>query len=184
MAGPRTPVLGCDRGSQLSALDSQRSVVPFSISLHRGTALVSRLIRWQTRSEYSHAGIVLPDQSFIEAREGKGVRQFPRLTANPGETIDLFEVDVTETQSEDITWFLIQQLGKPYDWTMVARFITRRDETRASSGKWFCSELVFAAFQQAGVDLLRGTEPWEVSPGLLARSTLLRRARLNITNTN
>jgi uncharacterized protein YycO len=103
------------------------------------------------------------------------VRQLPKLTVAPGEAVDLFLVDgLTETQEEDVAWFLFQQLGKPYDWTMVARFVTRRDESRASSGKWFCSELVYAAFKQAGVPLLRATEPWEVSPGLLAKSPLLR----------
>lgn len=52
---------------------------------------------------------------------------------------------------------------------MVARFVTRRQADRESAGKWFCSELVFAAFQAAGIDLLARTEAWEVSPGLLLR---------------
>jgi hypothetical protein len=41
--------------------------------------------------------------------------------------------------------FLTAQLGKPHDYTMVARFITRRQESRRTSGKWFCSELTFDA---------------------------------------
>src|SRR5690606_21875536 len=69
--------------------------------------------------------------------------------------------------------FLEKQTGKSYDYRMVFRFITRLQETRKSRGKWFCSELVFAALQQCGIDLLSRTEPWEVSPGLLARSPYL-----------
>lgn len=144
-----------------------------TVALFRGPGLVSRLIRWQTRSAYSHAAMILPSGAVIESREGKGVRQLPKLAPQNGEVVDLFSVEVTDSQLEDIAWFLNAQLGKAYDWTMVARFLTRRQESRGSTGKWFCSELVYAAFQQSGVDLLRATEPWEVSPGLLARSPLL-----------
>lgn len=144
-----------------------------TVALFQGPGLVSRLIRWQTRSAYSHAAIVLPNNSVYESREGIGVRQLPRLEPKNGEQIDFFAVEVTETQLAEITEFLKRQLGKRYDWTMVARFITRRQESRSTSDKWFCSELVFAAFKVAGVILLRDTDPWEVSPGLLARSTLL-----------
>lgn len=154
--------------------------VPITISLHRGNALISKLIQWQTRSEYSHAGIVLPDGCFIESREGAGVREFQTgLVGNKGEAVDLFHVMVSEDQALLLSRFLRSQLGKPYDWTMVARFVTRQHEARASSGKWFCSELVFAAFLEANVELLRDTHPWEVSPGLLARSPLLKLKLLN-----
>lgn len=144
-----------------------------TVALFQGPGLVSRLIRWQTRSAYSHAAIVLPNAAVFESREGIGVRQLPRLDPKNGEQIDYFAVEVTETQLAEMTEFLKRQLGKRYDWTMVARFITRRQESRSTSDKWFCSELVFAAFKVAGVILLRDTDPWEVSPGLLARSILL-----------
>lgn len=153
-----------------------------TIALHLGRGLLSRLIRWQTRSPYSHASLLLPDGLCIEAREGIGVRALPGLHVPAGELVDLFRVEgVTPAQVEAIAEFARRQLGKPYDYTMVARFITRRQESRASQGKWFCSELVFAACQQAGLRLLRDTDPWEVSPGLLARSPLLVPVRLNVT---
>lgn len=144
------------------------------LCLHRGSSLVSKLICWQTRSEYSHASIVTPDGAHYEAREGKGVLRHEKFTlTNKSERVDTFSVTLTRTQLDDMLAFLDAQVGKGYDWTMVARFVTRRQESRASSDRWFCSELAFAAFQQAGVTLLRATEPWEVSPGMLARSPLL-----------
>lgn len=154
---------------------------PLTIALHRGRGLLSRLIQWQTRSEYSHASLQLPDGLCVEAREGVGVRALPELAIAPGESVDLFRVEgVTATQHAEIAAFARAQLGKPYDYTMVARFVSRRQESRASRGKWFCSELVYAACQQAGVVLLRDTEPWEVSPGLLARSPRLLPVRMNV----
>jgi hypothetical protein len=87
--------------------------------------------------------------------------------------VDLFRVRATEAQELSIAIFLTDQLGKPYDYTMVARFISRRQAAREQSGKWFCSELVYYAFMQAGINLLDRIEPWAVSPGLLALSPLL-----------
>jgi hypothetical protein len=40
---------------------------------------------------------------------------------------------------------------------------------------WFCSELVYAAFQKAGIKLLNVDEAWKVSPALLAMSPYLRK---------
>jgi uncharacterized protein YycO len=143
------------------------------VVLFRSRSFISRLIRWQTRSQYSHAAVLTDEGALVESVEGKGVIS----TANwqkPAEA-DVFLVwPMSTDQANTGVGFLSAQIGKPYDWLMVLRFVTRRQASRRSSGKWFCSELVFAAFQKAGIELLRDTEPWEVSPGLLARSPLLK----------
>lgn len=144
------------------------------VCLHRAPGLISTLIRWQTRSPWSHASLLFPGAGVIEAREFAGVRALPALDPKPGESIEVFAVrGLTPAQECAVFDFAQRQLGKPYDYTMVARFVSRRQESRPSSGKWFCSELCYAALLHAGVPLLRCTEPWEVSPGLLARSPLL-----------
>lgn len=146
-----------------------------TVCLHRGSGIVSRLIQWQTRSPYSHASLMLRSGMGVESREGHGVRwvnDWRNLRA-AGDAVDMFTIRLTDRQAQAVEVFALEQTGKSYDWTMVARFLTRRQASRTESGKWFCSELVFAAFQQAGVELLRDTQPWEVSPGLLARSPLL-----------
>jgi len=139
------------------------------IGLHRGASWISKAIRWQTRSEYSHASLCFSD-CIIESMEGHGVRLLGRYER--GQTVDLYRVAARDIE-RDVWQFAAAQLGKGYDWTMVLRFLTRRQESRSSTGKWFCSELVFASLQQAGVNLLERCEPWEVSPGLLAKSPLL-----------
>jgi uncharacterized protein YycO len=145
------------------------------VRLYRGRGFISKLIQWQTRSPYSHASVAFGDREgklwIIDAREGKGCRL--RIPLAEDDRADRFRVRVTEQQQQVITSFLQSQVGKPYDYTMVARFLTRRQVTRRSSGKWFCSELVFAAFRHAGVPLLERVEPWAVSPGMLAHSPLL-----------
>jgi uncharacterized protein YycO len=139
----------------------------------RGVSWISAAIRWQTRSEYSHVAIALGGVLY-EAREFRGTIK------RAVEVADLREADrftlrahPAPEQVQCMREFLEKQVGKPYDYRMVARFISRLQETRKSRGKWFCSELVFAALQVGGVHLLARTEPWEVSPGLLTRSVLL-----------
>lgn len=145
----------------------------FLICLHKGKGLISKLIQWQTRSEYSHASMMMPDGLIIEAREGKGVRALWKQEPKKGEVIDHFWIDATEEQIEKMVTFARSQLGKSYDYTMVLRFISRRQANRSQSEKWFCSEFVFATCMVAGINLLRTTEPWRVSPGLLALSPKL-----------
>jgi uncharacterized protein YycO len=149
---------------------------PYSllIGLHRAPGVFGRLIRWQTRSDYSHASLYCVGLGVIEAREGKGVHRMPGYEPKRGEVIELYRVNAMTDEEMNSAWtFAASQIGKAYDWTMVARFVTRRQESRPSSEKWFCSELVYAAFHHAGHELLRATQPWEVSPGLLARSPYL-----------
>ena len=151
------------------------------IALHSARGLISSAIRWQTRSGFSHASLYRHGAGVVESREGHGVRAMDKLELGDNETIELFRVVGVDYAQEKAAWEFAQaQIGKPYDWTMVLRFVSRRQESRASSGKWFCSELVYAAYRHAGIDLLRDTEPWEVSPGLLGKSPLLEKfATLN-----
>jgi len=55
----------------------------------------------------------------------------------------------------------------------VFRFVTRW--RKEQDEKWFCSELVFQAFKEAGVDLLERIECSQVSPTVLSFSPLLNR---------
>lgn len=147
------------------------------VLLHRDQGVVSRLIRWQQRSDYSHASLLLPDGRILEALQGQGViesRRLMELATKDRERITPFAVQVGVRQAASVYEFAHDQTGKPYDWTMVVRFVSRQQESRKSSGKWFCSELVYAACQQAGVHLLHPRiEPWRVSPGGLLTSPRL-----------
>jgi len=88
--------------------------------------------------------------------------------------IELYDVEgLNEARSSIALKFAMAQVGKAYDFTSVLRFISRRQERRTDSGKWFCSELVFAALQKGGVNVLERIQPWAVSPGMLACSPLL-----------
>ncbi len=144
------------------------------VCLHSAPGVIGTIIRWQQRGAWSHASLYFPGRGVIEAREFCGVRALPALAPKPAEVIARYTVrGLTPELEERVFAFAQAQLGKPYDYTMVARFLTRRQADRKEAGRWFCSELAFAALKHAGIDLFAATEPWEVSPGLLARSPLL-----------
>ena len=147
------------------------------IALYKGTSALSRLIRWQTWSEYSHAAWVFPDGSVIEAWKG-GVRHAPGILTQhtQGTDVDLFTLELTVEQRWAIQDFLIAQIGKPYDYAGILGFLAAAKTENPE--KWFCSELIFAACKSTRIDLLRRVPSWKVSPGLLAYSPLLLEGRM------
>jgi len=147
------------------------------IALFKSRSLIGRLIRWQTRGEFSHAALVTESGAVYESREFIGVRKMPSLaSATPKcDKAVLFTVDIDAETEARVARFCESHLGEPYDYLSVARFISRRKEAASSRSKWFCSELVFDALKYAGVELFRETSGWEVSPDLLKRSPLVTR---------
>ncbi len=149
------------------------------IALYRGSGLLSRVIRWQTRSEYSHAAWVRADGSVIEAWGFYGVRHVatPWSIHREKESVDLWAVDgITRTQTRLVENFLVSQLGQSYDWLSVLRFVSR--QPAPDDERWFCSELVAEALRKAGLPLLNapsylispGHIPWSLSVSLVWRN--------------
>lgn len=139
------------------------------ILLFRGKGLISTLIRWQTRGDYSHAAILLPDgKTVIEAWQGSGVR---KKEITNWEGIDTFCIPVnlmTADQWKLAVTFAEAELGKKYDYWAIVRFVSRA--VMPENDKWFCSELVYSCIKRAGLSLFARIEAWAVSPGMLNNS--------------
>jgi uncharacterized protein YycO len=145
------------------------------IALYRGKSWISRAIRLFNWSDYSHV-------AWLDERAGGVYEAWPyhvRRVANlgtqhtPGTVIDLFSTCATRDQLDVVRAFLTSQIGKPYDFRGVINFLRRRDQSPASQARWFCSELVFAAYAAAGIQLLSRIPAHKVYPGMLAYSPLL-----------
>jgi uncharacterized protein YycO len=132
------------------------------ILLYKGKSIISRLIKIQTRSKYSHAAVMMHDGSVIEAWAAGGVRRIP----NPfeghtkGTPIDVYTVEAGYN-SDLVEQYLSKQIGKKYDYKSVGRFLSRR--SAPDNNKAFCSELVLEAFRNGKLKLLNGN-PAEQSP--------------------
>ena len=155
------------------------------IQMHKGTSLVSRLIRWFSRSTYSHVSLWFVDLTdprggfVLESIEPNGVRHVPAIWYREARrdgriTLYAFREPLTVEERIRMESFIRREMGQPYDWAGVFRFVTRRRP--AHDEKWFCSELVAHAAAHAWRPLFVNTEPWEVQPGDIPRSPLLVRA--------
>jgi uncharacterized protein YycO len=144
------------------------------IALYRGKSLFSRLIRWATWSEYSHAAWLDDDTGRIVEAWRRGVVDTTLGGDHtPGTRVDCFAVEGEDhAHRTAIRSFLWGEMGKPYDLRGVLGFVTRRSGAQ-SPARWFCSELVFAAYALAGIPILARVAAHQVPPGWLAMSPRL-----------
>ena len=141
---------------------------------YQGTSFLSRLIRRFGRYRYSHVALEhTTDGAIVDAWKG-GVRLIH--DAHDGHDldtkIDVYIVpEIGEEQASAVFDAAESQVGKPYDYMGVLRFVTRRKH--GTDARWFCSELVAWAFEQARYPLLL-TPHWNVQPGQLVTSPRLK----------
>lgn len=137
----------------------------------------SKLIRIMHRAEYSHVAWVDDDtEEVFEAWNG-GVRRTPSIhhQHTPGTPVDLFRVEGQQHyHTTALRQFHIAQVGKPYDWKGVMRFVTRgREDEPENPSDWFCSRLLMCAHRMVGLPLLARVEDWKVFPGEVTYSPRL-----------
>ena len=140
------------------------------IALFRGTGVVSWLIKTQTRSEYSHAALVLPNtlDHVIESREFAGV-QVRKLTEHELRSVDFYAVpDMSDEQYDKVMEAARAELGAKYDYWSVARFLSKKPARQ--NNRWFCSEFVHKLLADAGHRLLNRVPSAEVPPAWLSYS--------------
>jgi len=159
------------------------------ILLYKGEAFTSRLIQWRTKSLYSHVAVVVePGISLgIESNTGhqSGVRAFDLRKLDPT-AVDVFRVkDGLSFDREAVISFLVGRLGAPYDlggvvWLGTLKlFGLRAQANRFQKEKdYFCSELVYEAFNAAGLDIVPQVDQADItSPGDIAESPNLGKFR-------
>jgi len=132
---------------------------------YKGISLISKAIRWQTRSEFSHIAVELNDGSVVEAWHKGGVVHSGSFRAlhTPGTEVVVYEFDpgLTEEQELALERWLLSQVGKKYDFRSVFRFLTRRKAP--ADDMWFCSEYLLTGCIKIHNRLLNGN-PSEQSP--------------------
>ena len=127
---------------------------------YRGKSLISKLIRWQTRSQYSHVSVEIDGQNYEAWHIGGVVRRSWNEGHTSGTQVDVLR-PVNTVNVVRMRHFLEQQIGKGYDYKGVLRFLSRRDERL--DNRWFCSELVAQAFIE-GMCVLQNMRPSYLTP--------------------
>ncbi|GAB3389078.1 N-acetylmuramoyl-L-alanine amidase [Lysobacter fragariae] len=144
---------------------------PGDIIVSTARAAVSYAIRAGTLSAVSHAMIYVGGGNIVEA-VGDGVREVPLATAIGDAILAVAYRDprLDAARAAVLVNFARAQVGQPYNYGGVVRIghrilfplqsrlidairsLTGTDST--SAGSFFCSELVFAAFEAAGIALV------------------------------
>lgn len=147
-------------------------MIRLQFSTNKG--IFARLTRWATWGEYSHVDFILPDGKLLGALpEGVEVHSPRKYTK-----VIVYEVDAPK----EVLEMALTQVGKKYDWKGILGFgIKKRVE---SKNKWFCSELVAWAFEQAGSPLLLTDKHWRISPRDLLLSPRLVKVEDDVSTTS
>ena len=116
---------------------------------YKGKSIISKIIKWKTGGNYSHVSIEI-DGTVYEAWEKNGVIKSndPLAYHTPGTPINTLQVEMKKEKLEEFKLFLIEQLGKKYDWKAIL-FGFVKNKKIEDKNRWFCSELadMFFTFQ-------------------------------------
>lgn len=133
---------------------------------------ISRAIRFQTFSEFSHVEIETDRGTFIGAHESGGVQERPADYCKP--TFERrYAIPVSDEQHGLINAFAEGKIGTPYNLEDIAGLLIHRNMT--DPGKFICSQFVFQAALAGGIKLLNVLEGYAnlVTPETLHLSPLL-----------
>jgi hypothetical protein len=107
------------------------------------------LIRAYCHSWCSHVDFVMPDKTLLGSTSDGGVKIRPANYSNFSKTLTI-TLTTTDEQTQQFSNFCQRQIGKPYDWTALFAMITG-GHTWDKGSAWYCSELMAAGLQHAGI---------------------------------
>lgn len=118
-----------------------------NLILCRNRTLGSALLRLAMWSRWSHAAIHDTREGWVyDARFWRGVRRAPYeawLADYAPSRLERRDLEVPEHALPRARMWLMDQVGRPYDWTAIVGFVFRQRRWQ-SERAWFCSELAEA----------------------------------------
>jgi hypothetical protein len=143
------------------------------VAFYKGKNFWSKLIKFWTKSEYTHCEIIFSDGIWFGNSRGWASNvSFHSYTDL--KNWDFLEFNIDHHTEQKIKKWCEEQDGKKYDWVgfYLSQVISLKGD---SPDKWFCSEICTAALQRAGV--FPYIKPSSISPGKLYKmiSNLIRR---------
>ena len=158
------------------------------ILLYKANRLVDKLIRYATKSEYSHSGIIVwwnERLMVMDARSKTGVVIMPlsRNIARWNGDVEWYtsKKNLSKKDRERMIVFAQRELGKKYSaWQafkvyLYEKFtsIFERRHKNHSSSKLFCSYYVAQIYSSVGLSLTQSKDDCFMSPADIAESKML-----------
>lgn len=143
-----------------------------TIAFYKGEGdVLNKIVRWWTKSKYSHAEMILNDQETwisISPKLLSKIDSTRKFFASNAEW-DFIPLEVNEEQYQTILDFFKETRGSRYDWIgmLFSQFLPFRIKTE---NRWYCSEWIAYALRIACVVDWRTIKIYErkdLSPGVL-----------------
>lgn len=137
------------------------------IVFFRGTSPISRLIRFFTKSEYTHVALAIGDKTIIEADRFVNTRI---REIQPSEVYEIYRVeDMTELMRRRIAVIAPMFVGYEYDYLQIfgvalRMIFSRKQNFFNRSNKFICSELIDEVFHNSGVPRKNTRPVGDVTP--------------------
>jgi len=151
-------------------------IKPADLFFTTSGSFFSWAIRRRTWGKFSHVQIItrITEQGKIEVVSADSNGVWCRDARE--EELEYFAVltcpEITEEQRKNVLEFCFSQIGKPYDFVGLASFLLYKE--LQDDDRWFCSELAYIAYKQAGIRLQRRVKQDFISPRDLYISPLLK----------
>lgn len=140
--------------------------------LLKNDSILSRIIKFFSKSEYSHVAVYLEDGFVIESDWG-GV-QISHLRKYKSVEYDVYyHAKMDKDKAEMLTQWMLGQVGSRYDYGGIFGILlnklglTKKNHWDDKASYW-CCELVADAYLNVGLKVCAREETWLVSPGDLA----------------
>ena len=163
---------------------------PHDILLCKGSSFISWLIRYGTKSLYSHVAVVADPEIYLAIESNMGHQAGVRgsdLRKLSDDKVDIFRVKPEfPFDGKKVISFLVSCLGADYDlsgvvWLGVLKFTglmtgfnLKPYNAFQKEKDYFCSELVYQAFLAGGLDIVPQVGEADItSPGDIAESERL-----------
>jgi uncharacterized protein YycO len=125
---------------------------------------ISWAIRRRTWGKFSHVQIIVNvgETISVVSADSNGVFCRDVTEEEWGNYAILTCPEITEEERKNVVNFCLSQIGKPYDFVGLASFLLYKE--MQSDNRWFCSEIAYIAYKQAGIRLQRRVKQDFISP--------------------
>jgi uncharacterized protein YycO len=152
------------------------NIKPADLFFTTSSSFFSWFVRQRTWGKFSHVQIItrVTEQGNIEVVSADANGVYCRDVRE--EEFERFAIltcpEITGEQRKNVVNFCLSQIGKPYDVVGLASFLLYKE--LQNDRRWFCSEIVYVAYKQAGIRLQRRVKQDFISPRDLYISPLLK----------
>jgi uncharacterized protein YycO len=161
------------------------------ILLYKGSGFTARLIQWGSSSVYSHVAVIVDAGMHLAVESNTGHQSGVRaldLRKLDEKIVDVYRVkNGFEYDADKVISHLVSRLGAKYDWagviglglmklaSAITGFTLLRGYNEFQKKRdYFCSELVYEAFAEGGLDIVPQVDSADItSPGDIARSPII-----------